>query len=51
MWITAEEVLQISDEIWPVLKCYRERVEDPSRRPPEARATWVFFFTAVSARR
>jgi len=51
MWITAEEMRQIHDEIWPILECYLERVEDPSRRPLDARATQVFFFTGVSPRR
>jgi hypothetical protein len=51
MWITAEEMRQIHDEIWPILECYLERVEDPSRQPPDARATRVFFFTGVSLRR
>jgi len=51
MWITAEEMRQIHDEIWPILECYPERVEDPSRRPPDARAARVFFFTGVSPRR
>jgi hypothetical protein len=50
MWITAEEMRQIHDEIWPILERYPERVEDPSRRPPDARAARVFF-TGVSPRR
>jgi hypothetical protein len=28
MWITAEEMRQIHDEIWPILECYVARVED-----------------------
>jgi hypothetical protein len=51
MWITAEEMRQIHDEIWPILEFHTERVEDPSRPPPDARATRVFFFTGVSPRR
>jgi hypothetical protein len=42
---------KIHDEIWPILDRYTERVEDPSRRPPDARAARVFFFTGVSLRR
>jgi hypothetical protein len=42
---------QIHDEIWPILERYTDRVEDPSRRPPEVRAARVFFFTGVSPRR
>jgi hypothetical protein len=42
---------QIHDEIWPILERYTERVEDPSLRPPDARANRVFFFTGVSPRR
>jgi hypothetical protein len=51
MWITAEEMRQIHDEIWPILERYTEGVEDPSRRPPDARAARVFFFTGGSPRR
>jgi hypothetical protein len=51
MWITAEEMRQIHDEIWPILERYTERVEDPSLRPPDARAARVLFFTGVSPRR
>jgi hypothetical protein len=42
---------RIHDEIWPILERYTERVEDPSLRPPDARAARVFFFTGVSPRR
>jgi hypothetical protein len=42
---------QIHDEIWPILERYPELVEDPSLRPPDARAARVFFFTGVSTRR
>lgn len=48
MWIAAEEMRQIHDEIWPILERYPERVEDP---PPDARPARVFFFTGVSPRR
>jgi hypothetical protein len=34
-----------------LLECCPERMEDPSRRPPDARAARVFFFTGVSPRR
>jgi hypothetical protein len=39
------------NEIWPILERYAKRVDDPSRRPPDARAARVFFFTGVSPRR
>jgi hypothetical protein len=42
---------QIHDAIWLSLEFYTERVEDLSRRPPDARAARVFFFTGVSPRR
>lgn len=51
MRITAEEMRQIHDEIWPILECYSERVEDAPRRSPDVRATRIFFFTGVSPRR
>jgi hypothetical protein len=51
MWITAEEMRQVHDEIWSILGRYSDRVEDPSPRPPDARAARVFFFTGVSPRR
>ena len=51
MWITAEEMRQIHDEIWRILERYTQRVADPSLRPPDTRAARVFFFTGVSLRR
>lgn len=42
---------QIHDETWPIPERYAERVGDLSRRPPDARAARVFFFTGVSLRR
>jgi hypothetical protein len=42
---------QIHDEMWPILERYAERVEDPSRRSPDARAVPVFSFTGISSRR
>ncbi len=38
MWVTAEELQQVHDEIWPVLSRYTERSGDPSLRPSGARA-------------
>jgi hypothetical protein len=38
-------------EIPPIPECCPERVEDPSRRPPDARAARVFVFTGVGPRR
>jgi hypothetical protein len=42
--ITVEEIRQIPE-------CCPERVEDPSRRPPDARAARVFSRTGVSPQR
>jgi hypothetical protein len=50
MWVTAEELRQIRDEIMPILRRYTERSQDPALRPPCARAARVFFYTAVSPR-
>jgi hypothetical protein len=50
MWVTAEELRQIHDEITPILRRYTERSEDPALRPSGARAARVFFCTAVSPR-
>jgi hypothetical protein len=50
MWVTAEELRQIHDEITPVLRRYTGRSEDPALRPPGARAARVFLSTAVSPR-
>ena len=51
MRVTAEEMRQIHDEIWPILECYRDRVEDPAPQSPDVRAARVFFFAGVSPRR
>jgi hypothetical protein len=51
MWVTAEELKQIRDEIMPVLERYSERLKDPGLRPGGARAARVFFYTAVSPQR
>lgn len=48
MWVTAGELQQIHDEIWPILVRYAERSADPSLRPSGARAARVFVSTAVS---
>jgi hypothetical protein len=50
MWVTAEELRQIHDEIAPVLQRYIERSEDQALRPAGARAARVFFYTNVSPR-
>jgi hypothetical protein len=50
MWVTAEELQQIRDEIMPILQRYSERSQDPGLRPSGARAARVFFYTAVSPR-
>jgi hypothetical protein len=50
MWVTAGELQQIHDEIWPILSRYAERSADPSLRPPGARAARVFVWTGVSPR-
>lgn len=41
--LTADELRELSDRIWEVLKPYLPRVEDPSLRPEGAR--WVRVFT------
>jgi hypothetical protein len=51
MWITAEEIRQIHDEVWPIAAYCPERAEDPSRRAPEACADPVFSCTGVSLQR
>jgi hypothetical protein len=48
MWVTAQELKQIRDEITPILQRYTERSEDPSLRPDGARVARGFFYTAVS---
>ena len=48
MWVTAGELQEIHDEIWPILVRYAERSADPSLRPSGARAARVFVSTAVS---
>ena len=48
MWVTAEELQQIHDEIWPMLSRYTERSGDPSLRPSGARAARMFVWTGVS---
>jgi hypothetical protein len=50
MWVTAEELRQIHDELTPILRRYTQRSEDPALRPSGARAARVFFYTAVSPR-
>jgi len=51
IWVTAQELRQIHDEIWPILERYTERTQDPSLRPADARAARVFAYTAVSPQR
>jgi hypothetical protein len=48
MWVTAEELQQIHDEVWPILSRYSERSADPSLRPSGARPARVFVWTGVS---
>lgn len=48
MWVTAEELTQIREEVGPIMQRYTERSEDPSLRPEGARAARAFFYTAVS---
>jgi hypothetical protein len=50
MWVSAAELEQIQDEMLAILNRYTERSEDPPLRPAAARASRVFFFTAVSPR-
>jgi hypothetical protein len=50
MWVTAEELKQIRDEIAPILVRYTDRSGDPSLRPEDARAARAFFTAVVSPR-
>jgi hypothetical protein len=48
MWVNAEELRQIKDDIVALLERYMEREADPSLRPPGARAARVFYHATVS---
>jgi hypothetical protein len=50
MWVSAEELDQVTKELMAVLHRYTERSEDPALRPAGARESRVFFFAAVSPR-
>lgn len=50
LWVTAEELRAVHEEIWSIFERYTERWDDPSLRPPGARAARVFAYAAVSPR-
>lgn len=47
MWVTAEELAAIKDELMALLLRYGERSGDPALRPDGARHARVFFSTSV----
>ena len=51
MWVTAEELTAIKDEMKALLLRHAERSTDPSLRPADARHARVFFSTSVRPRR
>jgi len=48
IWVTAEELQQMKDELLAVLGQYTDRGDKPTLRPDGSRAARVFYFTAVS---
>lgn len=47
-WMTAEELLDISDQLRRLLVTHEERALDPASRPPGAREVRLFAATAVA---
>jgi len=47
MWLTAEELREIKDELLAMLRRYQERSDDPRLRPDGARPSRLFFSTSV----
>ena len=47
-WMTAEELLDISDQLMRLLVTYEERAADPASRPPGAREVRLFAATSVA---
>lgn len=47
MWVTAEELTAMKDELMALIRRYTERSEDPGLRPAGARHARVFFSTSV----
>jgi hypothetical protein len=47
MYVTAEELLEIKEELMKVLRRYSERQSEPASRPTTARRARVFFSTTV----
>jgi DNA-binding transcriptional ArsR family regulator len=48
-WLTAEELVQIDQEIRPILRRHLDRIDDPARRPPGSRLV-RFLMWGVPAR-
>ena len=48
MWVTADELRAISEEIALIATRHADRYEDPGRRPAGAREARVFFSTSVA---
>jgi hypothetical protein len=47
-WVTAEELLGISDQLKRLLVTHEERAADPAARPPGAREVRLFAATSVA---
>lgn len=47
MWVTAEELREIKDELLAMLERYQDRSDDAGLRPESARLARVFFCTSV----
>jgi predicted ArsR family transcriptional regulator len=41
-WLTAEELKELSEELWRVMVRFRDRLEGPDRRPPGSRPVRLF---------
>lgn len=41
-WLTAEELRELSDELWAVMLRFRDRLEDPDQRPAGSRPVRLF---------
>jgi hypothetical protein len=47
-WMTAEELLDISDQLKRLVVTHEERAADPASRPPGAREVRLFAATSVA---
>jgi hypothetical protein len=47
MWLTADELREIKDELLAMLERYQDRLDDAELRPNGARLSRVFFSTSV----